>query len=74
MKQTTIYYLTRIIMGLSFHMLFTAAGLYGIDVASLEVYELILIGSAMEISIFIFEVPTGIVADLNSRELSVIIG
>lgn len=61
-------------MGLSFHMLFTAAGLYRIDVASLEVYELILIGSAMEISIFIFEVPTGIVADLKSRKLSVIIG
>ena len=61
-------------MGISFHMLFTAAGLYRIDVASLKVYELILIGSAMEISIFIFEVPTGIVADLKSRKLSVIIG
>jgi DHA3 family tetracycline resistance protein-like MFS transporter len=61
-------------MGLSFHMLFTAAGLYRIDVANLKVYELILIGSAMEISIFIFEVPTGIVADLKSRKLSVIIG
>jgi DHA3 family tetracycline resistance protein-like MFS transporter len=69
-----MYYLSRAIMGLSFHMLFTAAGLYRIDVAKLEVYQLILIGTALEISIFIFEVPTGIVADLKSRKLSVIIG
>lgn len=74
MKPSLMYYLSRAIMGLSFHMLFTAAGLYRIDVANLEIYQLILIGTALEISIFIFEVPTGIVADLKSRKLSVIIG
>jgi DHA3 family tetracycline resistance protein-like MFS transporter len=74
MKPSLMYYLSRTIMGLSFHMLFTAAGLYRIDIAKLEVYQLILIGTALEISIFIFEVPTGIVADLKSRKLSVIIG
>lgn len=74
MKQAKMYYLSRAIMGLSFHMLFTAAGLYRIDIAKLEVYQLILIGTALEISIFVFEVPTGIVADLKSRKLSVIIG
>ncbi len=74
MKQSTMYYLIRGLMGLSFHMIFTAAGLYRIDIAQLEVYQLILIGSALEISIFIFEVPTGIIADLKSRRLSIIIG
>jgi len=69
-----MYYISRAIMGLSFHMLFTAAGLYRIDIAQLEVYQLILIGTALEIAIFTFEVPTGIVADLKSRKLSVIIG
>jgi len=61
-------------MGLSFHLAFTAAALYRIDVAKLEIYQLILIGSALEIAVFLFEVPTGIVADLKSRRLSVIIG
>jgi len=55
-------------------MIFTAAGLYRIDIAQLEVYQLILIGTALEISIFIFEIPTGIIADLKSRRLSIIIG
>lgn len=69
-----MYYMIRGLMGLSFHMIFTAAGLYRIDIAQLEVYQLILIGTALEISIFIFEVPTGIIADLKSRRLSIIIG
>jgi DHA3 family tetracycline resistance protein-like MFS transporter len=61
-------------MGLSFNMMFTAAGLYRIDIAQLEIYQLILIGTALEIAIFFFELPTGIVADLKSRKTSVIIG
>ncbi|MDA3931381.1 MAG: MFS transporter [Tenericutes bacterium] len=74
MKQSTMYYMIRGLLGLSFHMIFTAAGLYRIDIAHLEVYQLILIGTALEISIFIFEIPTGIIADLKSRRLSIIIG
>lgn len=74
MKQSTMYYMIRGLLGLSFHMIFTAAGLYRIDIAELQVYQLILIGTALEISIFIFEIPTGIIADLKSRRLSIIIG
>lgn len=40
----------------------------------MEIYQLILIGTALEIAIFIFEVPTGIIADLKSRKLSIVIG
>lgn len=61
-------------MGIGFFMMFTAAILYRIDIAKLEVYQLILLGTALEVSIFLFEVPTGIVADLKSRKLSIIIG
>lgn len=61
-------------MGLAFSMLFTAAALYRIDIAKLEVYQLILLGTALEIAIFLFETPTGVLADLKSRRLSVIIG
>jgi DHA3 family tetracycline resistance protein-like MFS transporter len=36
--------------------------------------QLVLMGSAMEAAVFLFEVPTGVVADTYSRRLSLIIG
>lgn len=74
MKAKKVYYILRSVMGLSFHMMFTVSVLYRIDIANLEAYQLILLGSALEISLLLFEVPTGIIADLKSRRLSVIIG
>ena len=74
MKTKTVYLIIRSVMGLSFFMMFTAAALYRIDVAKLAIYQLILIGTALEIAVFLFEVPTGILADLKSRKLSVQIG
>lgn len=74
MKITTMYRLIRSVMGFSFNLMFTAAALYRIDIAKLEIYQLIFIGTALEIAVFLFETPTGVVADLKSRRLSVIIG
>src|SRR5262249_42836775 len=36
--------------------------------------QLVLMGTAMEAAVFLFEVPTGVVADTYSRRLSLIIG
>src|SRR5947208_596064 len=36
--------------------------------------QLVLMGTAMEASVFLFEIPTGVVADTYSRRLSLIIG
>lgn len=36
--------------------------------------QLVLLGTVMEVSAFLFEVPTGVVADVYSRRLSIIIG
>ena len=36
--------------------------------------QLVLVGTLMEVSIFVFEVPTGVVADVYSRRLSIVIG
>jgi DHA3 family tetracycline resistance protein-like MFS transporter len=36
--------------------------------------ELVLMGTAMEAAVFLFEVPTGVVADTYSRRLSLVIG
>lgn len=55
-------------------LVFTAGALYGIQVAHLDALQLVLVGTALEISALVFEVPTGLVADTVSRRLSIIIG
>lgn len=57
-----------------FMMVITASGLFMIQVAKLDALQLVLVGTTLELSAFIFEVPTGILADTVSRRLSVIIG
>jgi DHA3 family tetracycline resistance protein-like MFS transporter len=55
-------------------LFFTAFMVFQIEVIGLDALQLVLVGTVMEASIFIFEIPTGIVADVYSRRLSVIIG
>ena len=57
-----------------YQMIFTVNLLYYILVAKLDPLQLVLVGTAVEVSIFAFEFPTGVVADSFSRRLSVIIG
>jgi MFS transporter, DHA3 family, tetracycline resistance protein len=57
-----------------FSMMFVVTSLYEATVAGLTPVQLILVGTALEISAFMFEVPTGIVADVYSRRLSIVIG
>jgi DHA3 family tetracycline resistance protein-like MFS transporter len=57
-----------------FSMMFVVTSLYEATVAGLTPVQLILVGTALEISAFLFEVPTGIVADVYSRRLSIILG
>lgn len=57
-----------------FSMMFVVISLYEATIAGLTPVQLILVGTTLEISAFLFEVPTGIVADVYSRRLSIIIG
>jgi DHA3 family tetracycline resistance protein-like MFS transporter len=57
-----------------FMMVITAAGLFMIQVAKLDALQLVLVGTTLELSAFLFEIPTGVLADTVSRRLSVIIG
>jgi DHA3 family tetracycline resistance protein-like MFS transporter len=54
--------------------IFTASSIYQVTVAGLTPLQLVLVGTTLELSVFIFEVPTGVVADVYSRRLSIIIG
>jgi hypothetical protein len=55
-------------------MIFSATGIYRIQTAGLNPFELVLVGTALEASYFLLEVPTGVMADTYSRCLSVVAG
>lgn len=57
-----------------FSMMFVTMSLYEATVAGLTPLQLVLVGTTLEVSAFIFEIPTGVVADVFSRRLSIIIG
>jgi len=48
--------------------------LYLVRILQLSPLQLILMGTVMEATIFVFEIPTGVVADTYSRRLSLIVG
>lgn len=77
MKKLDAYRLFLILSGavsLLFGMIFAASSIYQVTVAKLSALELVLVGTTLELSVFLFEVPTGVVADIKSRRLSIIIG
>jgi len=62
----------------SFWMFFTMmsmiSAIYRVQTAGLDPLQLVLVGTVLEATVFIFEIPTGIVADVYSRRLSTVIG
>jgi DHA3 family tetracycline resistance protein-like MFS transporter len=47
---------------------------YLVQTAKLDPLQLVLMGTVMEAAVFLFEVPTGVVADMVSRRLSLAVG
>ena len=67
----------RLYYGLRFFLALPAwvvVAVYLVRVAKLDPLQLVLIGTVMEAAVFLCEVPTGVVADLVSRRLSLGIG
>jgi MFS transporter, DHA3 family, tetracycline resistance protein len=52
----------------------TVAAVYRIEVVHLDPLRLVLLGTALEVAVFLFEVPTGVFADTFGRRRSVIVG
>jgi DHA3 family tetracycline resistance protein-like MFS transporter len=68
---TTVYY------WLSFGLrmpTWVVMAVYLVQEVHLSPLQLVLMGTAMEAAVFLFEIPTGVVADTYSRRLSLIIG
>lgn len=69
-----VYLIIQGVFGFAFITFATLSTLYRIETVGLNPLQLVLVGTALEVAAFTFEVPTGIIADLYSRRLSVIIG
>jgi MFS family permease len=74
LRAETLYYASELWISLAFAVTFTVSGVYFVQEVGLNPLELVLVGTVMELSIFVFEVPTGVVADTYSRRLSIVIG
>jgi DHA3 family tetracycline resistance protein-like MFS transporter len=71
---TRVYLITSFAFGLFTSAIFTLNLVYHVTTVGLNPLQLVLVGTALEAAVFLFEVPTGAVADAYSRRLSTIIG
>ncbi len=74
MTALTVYLSLEFSSALLYSLIFTVNLIYHATVVKLNPLQLVLIGTILETTVFLFEIPTGVVADVKSRRLSVIIG
>lgn len=55
-------------------VVFSITAIYFVREVGMDALQLVLVGTAMELAAFTFEVPTGVVADVVSRRRSILIG
>ncbi|MBM7622000.1 MFS family permease [Bacillus tianshenii] len=67
-----IYYTLHFLISLASAIMFTTYAIYYIEELGLNPFQLILIGTFLEVTIILFEGITGVVADTYSRRFSVI--
>jgi DHA3 family tetracycline resistance protein-like MFS transporter len=69
-----VYYGIELFEDIGRHAAFTVWAVYLVRDVGLNPLELVLLGTVGEISYFLLEVPSGVVADTYSRRASVILG
>ncbi len=74
LSATRLYNIHSFWMGLAFATMSTLNLVYQVELVGLNPLQLVLVGTALELSVFLFEIPTGVVADVYSRRLSTIVG
>jgi MFS family permease len=74
LQASTIYLILRFVVNFANTIMFTMYAVYYVNYLGLNPFQLVLIGTILEVTIVLNEGITGIVADTYSRRLSVIIG
>ena len=57
------YLLLELALSAAFAISFTVSAVYFVETVGMNPLELVLVGTAMEAAVFLFEIPTGVVAD-----------
>ncbi len=70
----TAYYGVELLLAVGTKAAFTVSAVYFVTDVGMNPFELVLVGTFLELAVLVFEVPTGIVADLYGRKLSLVIG
>lgn len=70
----TVYLIYSCITSFSFSLIFTVNLVYQVEAARLNPFQLVLVGTVLEIVAFVCQVPTGVLADIYSRRTAVILG
>jgi MFS family permease len=70
----TVYLILSSASAFFFTTIFTINLVYQVQVAHLNPLQLVLVGTVLEITVFLTQVPTGVLADVYSRRLAVMVG
>lgn len=74
MNIKNIYYFLTSSRSFSIYIVFTLNAIYYVSQAGLNPLQLVLIGTIMELTVLLFEIPTGLVADFFGRKKSLVVG
>ena len=74
LRPETVWYAYEAVASFLWTLVFTVTAVYFVTELGMSPFELVVVGTVMELAVFVFEVPTGIVADTYSRRLSIVIG
>lgn len=69
-----VYLVMRAVAGFASNLVYAVLALMYIQVAGMDPLQLVLVGTALEATYFLLEIPTGALADSYSRRFSVIAG
>ena len=74
LRPESVYFILSGVSAFADATMWTVGTVYYVTAVGLNPLQLVLVGTVLETTYFLFEVPTGVVADTYSRRLSVIIG
>lgn len=63
-----------IFMSAAFSLAWTINQIYRVQTVGMDPLQLVLTGTTLEVAVLLFEIPTGVLADVYSRRLSTILG
>jgi DHA3 family tetracycline resistance protein-like MFS transporter len=69
-----VYLFHSILMSAAFSLAWTINQIYRVQTVGMDPLQLVLTGTTLEVTVLLFEIPTGVLADVYSRRLSTILG